>query len=205
MIHPGQEFSPDGAQGIASPTPIDPRQHRFQQLMLDLASSFIELHTDNLDAALEKALGDMARLVGADRACILVYRHNTGLGAISHEWCAPGIAPLIGQVQRMVLADCDAWMQPHARGEPICINDVALLPDGELKRMLEPLDFQGVLALPLMDNGACLGCVGFDAVTQPGNYRSEDVALLALFAQLLVDMHRKQRAGRTVTQQRDTL
>ena len=205
MTHPANTNPAESARSAHRVTSLEERQHRFQNLMLTLASAFIELDVGQMDAAIEQALGDMARFVGADRAYILAYDLQTGLGANTHEWCAPGIAPQIQLIQNMRLSDFGAWVEPQVRGETICINSVSLLPESELKQILTRLALQGALALPLMDQATCMGCVGFDAVEQPGDYRSEDITLLALFARLLVNMHRRQRADRKLSQQRDTL
>jgi diguanylate cyclase (GGDEF)-like protein/PAS domain S-box-containing protein len=185
--------------------PSPERQQQIQDLLLSLATAFIDPDLAQLDTALQQALSDMARLVSADRAYLLSYDLDTQTGTNTHEWCAPGVAPHIQRFQGVPLADYADWVGPHLRGEAICVDDVSALPTGGLKTLLQTLHLKGTLALPLMDGPTCLGCVGFDAAQAAVPYLREHVQLLGLFARLLVNVRRKQRADQTLQAQRDTL
>lgn len=188
-----------------APMPGPKRQQQIQDLLLSLATAFIDPDLAQLDAALQQALADMAELVSADRAYLLSYDIGAQTATNTHEWCAPGVAPHIQRFQNVALADYADWMAPHLRGEAICVDDVSALPPSGLKQLLQGLQLKSTLALPLMDGTACLGCVGFDAARAAVPYLREHIQLLTLFARLLVNVRRKQRVAQTLQAQRDTL
>lgn len=188
-----------------SPAPDAANLQRMQDLLLSLASQFIDPDVARLDTTIEQALADMGQLVGAEHAYLMAYDFPGQTGTNTHEWCAPGVGPRIQLFQNVPLADFPDWVTPHSKGEVICVNSVALLPPGGLKRLLQQMNLSAALALPLMDGQNCLGCVGFDRTQDATPFQTEHITLLGLFTRLLVDVRRKQRADLALQAQRDTL
>ena len=113
---------------------------RMQDLLLSLASQFIDPDVARLDATIEQALADMGQLVGAERAYLMAYDFPGQTGSNTHEWCAPGVDPHIQLFQNVPLADFPDWVTPHSKGEVICVNSVAALPPGGLKQLLQHMN-----------------------------------------------------------------
>lgn len=179
--------------------------HDFELLMLDMAAVFIQVEPSRLDETIEQALGAMARHVGADRAYLMAYNFNAQTGSNTHEWCAPGVDAHKPLFQEVPLAEFPDWVGPHSRGETISVPDVGVLPDGGLRQLLSRMNLKSTLALPLMDGGVCLGCVGFDSDPQAAPILDEHTELLTWLARLLVNVWRKQRSDQALEAQRDML
>ena len=178
---------------------------QIQDLLLSLATQFIDPDIERLDDAINHALAYMGQLVGADRAYLLSYDWSAQTGTNTHEWCAPGVEPHKPLFQGVPLSDYEDWVTPHTKGDIICVDDVAAMQPSGLKSLLQGLTLQSTLALPLMDGNVCLGCVGFDGSHGSAPYRPDHIKLLGLFGRLLVDVRRKQRADLALQSQRDTL
>lgn len=164
------------------------RLHQFQHLLIELASSFINIPLTEITPAIRYALGIMASFCEADRAYIFEYDFVRGLAFNIHEHCADGITPQIDALQAIPMAHFESWVNAHQQGDPVYIARVSDLPPGPERETLAMQDIQSLLSLPLMDGHQCIGMVGFDWVRQPHGQSDEDIRLLRLFATLIVNL-----------------
>lgn len=164
------------------------KETEYQQLMLDLSMSFINLKVENLDQATQQALARMALFFEADRAYVFSYDFELNTGSNTHEWCAPGIEPAIEQLQNLPAEGMADWLEAHKAGKPLLVPDVEQLPAGQLRAILEPQGIKSLLTAPLMNGRECIGFVGFDSVRRERRFTEGEYDLLALFANLLVSI-----------------
>ncbi|MDZ7852080.1 MAG: EAL domain-containing protein [Halomonas sp.] len=164
------------------------RDAAFNTLILRTAMAFINLPLEEMDGAISQALADIGSFFGADRVYVFTYDFSLNQTRNTHEWCAPGISPQIDQLQAVDLDEIVPFWEPHYRGEPVLVPDVAALEPGSLKDILSMQHIKSLLSIPLMNGEECIGFVGFDAVKEPITYGYYEVEMLKLFAVLLVNM-----------------
>lgn len=164
------------------------RLSEFVLLLLRLATRFINLPVQQMDQAIDAALGDVGGFVRADRAYLFAYDMQAQTASNTHEWCAPGVTAQKDQLQDIALHRLPDWLQAQQQGLQINIPDVQALPPGDLRDFLEPQGILSLLAQPMMDGNTCLGFVGLDSVQAKSNFGDEELKLLELFAQMLVNM-----------------
>ena len=181
------------------------RLNAFVLLLFRLASRFINLPLQQMDPAIDAALGDMGVFVGADRAYLFAYDLQAGTATNTHEWCAPGVEPQKPLWQGVPIGDLSEWHQLHLRGEKVMVADREALPPNALRALMETMEMRGLLTLPLMDGEDCLGFVGLDAVHQPRTYGHEEITLLELFAQMLVNLRLRALAAAQVREMTEQL
>ena len=181
------------------------RLNDFVLLLFRLASRFINLPVQQMDEAIDAALGDMGVFVGADRAYLFSYDPQAGTATNTHEWCAAGIAAQKAQWQHVPIGNLSDWHQMHLRGEKVQVADRETLPASALHDVLRTMDIRGLLTLPLMNGEDCLGFVGLDSVHHAREYGSEEVTLLELFAQMLVNLRLRAQAAAQVHEMTEQL
>ena len=164
------------------------RLNHFVVLLFRLASRFINLPVAQMDAAIHEALGDMGRFVAADRVSLFDYHFAQRTSTNTHEWCAQGVASEQNQLQNLPLDWSADWVAAHQRGELSYVPDVEALPEGALKAVLQPRGTRSLLSLPLNGPEGCLGYLRMDSVRSQHHYGEEEIALLRLFAQMLVNL-----------------
>lgn len=177
----------------------------FVFLLFRLASRFINLPLQQMDRAIDSALGDVGGFVGADRAYLFTYDLQAESAHNTHEWCAPGVSPQKDRLQNVPIRTWPDWDQAHLRGERIHVPDVEALPPGPLRSLLGSLGIRSVLSLPLMNGRDCLGFVGLDAVHAPRVYGSEEITLLELFSQMIVNLQLRRAAAEQVREMTELL
>ena len=169
------------------------QQSRLQRILMEVASTYINLPLEAVESAIRTSLGDLAEFVGADRAYVFQYDFGKRTCANTHEWCAEGIEPQIDVLQDIPLDQIPDWVATHRKGEAMHIPDVGALPAGPLRGILEPQGIRSLLTVPLMNGPECVGFVGFDSVRQPHVYASRELDLLHFFSQMLVNVRLRKR------------
>ena len=156
-----------------------------QRELVALATQFVNVPLELQDAAINKSLATMGRLIAADRAYLFAYDFGRDVMSNTHEWCRAEITPEIDNLQEVPNGMVPDWVNAHQRGELMLIASVAALPrESNLRQMLEPQGIRSLMTLPLMQGDVCLGFVGFDAVRNERIWQDEEVALLRVLAEL---------------------
>lgn len=164
-------------------------QIELQNLIMNIATKFINAPIEDIEVSINQSLMDIGEFVNADRSYIFDYNRTQETSSNLYEWTREGITPQIDNLQNVPFSDMPLWIENHFKGEPMDIQDVAELPDGQLKELLEVQDIRSLLALPLMKNGTCIGFIGFDSVRNNYTYSEQDKRILTLFAEMLVNVY----------------
>lgn len=172
------------------------RQTNLRELLMEIASGFINLPLDMVDGQVNDALMKMARFVKADRAYTFDYDWERWVCDNIYEWCDEDISPEIENLQAVPLDMMLDWVEAHREGRPMYVPDVFNLPRGAVREILEPQGIKSVLAVPMMNGDQCVGFVGFDSVKLHHDYSQTELELLELFAQMLANVKiRKEITG----------
>lgn len=163
-------------------------QTRLRELLMHISSEFINIPLEKVDEAIQQSLETLGTFVNADRAYTFEYDWEKNVCNNAFEWCDANIEPQLENLQAVPLDMMPDWVIAHKNGEAMIVPDVFALPHGLVREILEPQDIKSVLTVPMMDEGQCIGFVGFDSVKQHRNYSEAELQLLKLFAQMLVNV-----------------
>jgi len=159
-----------------------------ERVLLELAVSFVNVPLERLDAAIDHTLRTVGELSAVGRAYLFTYDWDQLTCTNTHEWCAPGVRPVIDELQQVSVARLQDWVDRHRAGQTVYrpdTTDPALSP-AERKEWVA----QGITALltiPLMVDGECVGFVGFDIVDGPRTWTERDREQLGVLAELLAN------------------
>jgi len=165
-----------------------------EALLVEVATTYINLPVDQLDDAIDSSLERLGRFVAADRFYVFEYDWDANVTNNTHEWCADGIEPQIEVLQQVPLENLQPWVRTHRARRTMRVDDVAqLAPDDELRAILEPQGIQSLIAVPIVDGDACIGFVGLDAVRERRDFNESEERLLGVFGQMLVNVSNRKR------------
>lgn len=167
------------------------RQSEMKQILMNLASKYINIPSDKINATINDSLQEIAQFVKADRAYIFKYNFPSENCSNTYEWCNAGIEPQIHELQNIPLEHMEAWVEANKKGESIHIPKVSKLEDGTLKEILQSQDIKSLLVIPLMSKKECLGFVGFDSVKDHYHYTEKERELLDFFSQMIINVEEK--------------
>jgi PAS domain S-box-containing protein len=165
------------------------QQSYLKELLMEISSGFINLPLEHVDEAVNNALSRMGEFVSADRAYTFDYDWGRNVCDNIYEWCDEDISPEIENLQGVPLDMMLEWVDVHKIGEAMYVPDVfALAPHDGVRQLLEPQGVKSVLSVPMMNEGQCIGFVGFDSVRRHHTYSDVELQLLKMFAQMLANV-----------------
>lgn len=179
-----------------------PAPDTLERIVMRTALRFLSVEPGAIDDAISEALGDIGEFAGVDRS-YLFQRTSPALMTNTHEWCAPGIDPVIDQLVD-VPVDVYPWFWSRIRARQIVhVPQVsALPPDAEQDRLgLEAQGVRSVVAVPTVSGDEVVGFIGFDAVRTEISWSEEDLALLEAVSDMFVHAIEQ----RTATRRMETL
>ncbi len=182
------------------------RQVVLQEILIDIANTYINLDLSNVDATINQSLKKIGEFVKADRVYIFDYDFINDIAINTFEWCQEGIEPQIDNLQDLPLNMFPEWVENHKRGEAYIVTNVGALDEnkhGGLKQILEEQDIKSTISIPLIHKDRLLGFAGFDAVKSYQDYSREVRDLLFLFAQMLINVRIRQGWERQIRLQEE--
>ncbi len=166
--------------------------NRLYELLTNISLTYISVPANKIAGVTKKTLKDLGEFVDADRVYIFDYDFKRQVCNNIHEWCAEGITPQIDELQDVPLSELTEWVDTHLYGQIMHIPNVFMLPpESGARKILEPQGVKSLLAVPIMDEGQCLGFVGLDSVRKHHYYSETEQQLLTVFAQMQVNIYNK--------------
>ena len=180
------------------------RSYDFQDILIQIASIFINVPVEQANEAISKGLGMVGKHIHADRVYVFDYDFERGITNNTHEYCNEGIDPVIDLLQNQPIEMIDAfWMDNHLKRESIYIPDIEQMNhDSELYRVLKMQDIKSLLTIPLYDDEKIYGFVGFDAVKDYAKWTVDEQKLLKVLAELIVNLKVKQTQQNMLVQEK---
>lgn len=171
------------------------RQSQIQQILIQLASSFINVPLSEVPKSIEKALANLGNFFNVDRAYIFDYDWEKNIINNTYEWCNVGISPEIDNLQEVSSDLIPQWVKTHKKGEKLIIPDTSADSVAqELKDLLIPQGIKSLITVPMMMGKECIGFIGFDSVREYRAYSESEEEILFVLSQMLVNITERKRA-----------
>ena len=185
-----------GNHSTANPDTGEARLTEIQALVVQLMHHLLSAGLSDVDAAISDCLAQLGQYASRDRAYVFV--SDGAFTSNTHEWCAPGIAPMIDQLQKLPHVDYGALLEPLRANEVMLIPDIRDFQPGSPEYdLLAAQQIRSLLMVPMLDDTGLFGLVGFDSVTARGDFLPGEIYLLRAFADVVrtVLMRRKAMTG----------
>lgn len=175
------------------------RQASVDSLLAAVSTRFIHLDPSGADTAIQDALAAIGTLEKADRAYVFRFSPDMSTCSNTHEWCAEGIQPQIGKLQKVRVSEISWWMERLQSCKSIVIPSVPNLPldaDTE-RRILEAQGIRSLLVMPMVWAGSLEGFIGFDSVRSTGEWNPEIATHLEMLSNIIINaLKRKESEDR---------
>lgn len=183
---------------VQSPDPSANRGDvRLRDLILSVSARLARTLEERIDESIEDALADVGASTDVDRAYVMTFDVLAETYSNTHEWVAPGVSAVKGDVQGMALAHKAPWLSALERGEAVQIERVAALdPALPLVALFTSQAIRSMLWVPMPGPSGLLGFVGFDSVRAERSWSAEEVALLTAAANVIAAALERRSAAR---------
>ncbi len=148
--------------------------------------------SDDVDPGIERALATYGRRARVERAFVVLLTRDGRSLDLTHEWCAPGLAPQKPHFQAVALESFAFWGPKLLALQPVRVARVEDVPEtaGVERALFERHDFRAVLLAPIMHRGEAIGVLGLASVRLERSWSDVDLtpasALADAFATAVV-------------------
>lgn len=128
-----------------------------------IVSCIIELHKNtDIDIAINGLLALTCKFFGADRAYVFTIDDKTVNN--THEWCADGIEPQIGNLQKIDISMIGRWLDAFNQRCCMTLDDIEKIKKSSPSEYecLKSQNINRLIVAPLDVNGDLIGFMGID-------------------------------------------
>jgi signal transduction histidine kinase/CheY-like chemotaxis protein len=162
----------------------------FERVIAAISTQFIDLRRSQLGEGIEKALAQLSRQLGVDRARIILCDDRYARRHYRWERRGPPAEPDDREPASVALS----WdTAEHARLGCIHVPDVSKLAHGDARSFLEARQIKSWLCVPLWHSGERLGFLTFDAVHGKRRWPDDDIALLRTAGEIFANALERDR------------
>ncbi|MBI5668217.1 MAG: GAF domain-containing protein [Chloroflexi bacterium] len=176
-----------------------------EAVLARISTSFINLPEDEIDRGILRALEQIGRFAGADRSFLAQYTDDGLWLNGTHEWCADGIPPQAGRLQKVSI-EAYPWFNLHIlRRETVFYvpGIVDLPPEANAERgEFAAEGIRSLVAVPMESRGQIVGFIGFSSHSSPKIWPDDAVDLLRMMSSVFVNVLEHQRVQAIQTGQR---
>lgn len=168
-----------------------------QALVTRLATQFVNLPPDEIDAQIQRALEAVSRFVGADGCRLVKISSDQALMSVAIEWFAPHTPTFPLPDDTSIPAPQHAWLLSRlVRMETVHIQSRDELPPEArfLRAMWEQTALQAALYVPLAAGGQLIGFMAFLATHTSPNWTEDVTQLLTVAGAMIVQALERQEA-----------
>lgn len=180
-------------------------RERLLEAVLRLGLRFVNYPSDRIEKGIQEALAEAGAVYDVDRAYVFSYDFNQETLTNTHEWCRPGVEAVIDELQNEPYVFMEENVALHKNRKPWGIEDVAALPDGELKDILSRQNVQSLITVPLFLKEDCVGFIGFDAVRTIRRWTENERIVLQILTELISNAMDRKLTDDAVAQNKSRL
>ena len=169
----------------------------FEKLIIDTAKNFINIPAGDIDIQVNKLLRAIGEFAGGDRCYLLfISKENPDKFISGYEWCSSGVDSRVNKMLATPLSAFPWMLERFKNQEPIYIPKVsALSSESQLEKLfLESEGIQSLIIVPLVQEGAPVGLLGFDAVRSTKDWSEDIISLLRMVAEIVSNIIAKKLA-----------
>jgi len=163
-------------------------QRRIAQtdLIASISTQFINIDVNQIDWAVNDALGRIGRIAGIDRSYVFLKREDGKSYKNSHEWCAEGVDSRKMRLGNIRMGAFPWAIQKIMKGEIVLIPKLEELPpEASMDRdNFKSQGIKSVIAVSVMSGGELVGFTGFDMMKSDKNWSRDIVSLLKIVANI---------------------
>ncbi|MEJ2725841.1 MAG: hypothetical protein P8175_14615, partial [Deltaproteobacteria bacterium] len=161
---------------------------RFERLLSDVSARLMEIQYDQVDAAIEAALGKILKFFHVERCGLVRISNNDNSWRITHVAYAPGITPVPKNTDLPIMQFPWVYQKIH-RGEVVSFTTRdELPPDAAVdKQTYEGLDIRSALNVPVTTGAAFDYVLSINAVRKERAWPKDYIARLRLLGEILIN------------------
>lgn len=173
---------------------------RFEHLLAELSSRFVNLSADRVDGEIEKSLQVVVGHFNVDRGSVVMLSGDEHEMRGTHSFAAEGVSPF---PKLPIAAQLPFWTAVIKRGEVYAMTSVDDLPPeaGLEKAFCRKMGIMSTVQVPLHIGGRVIGVIGFSTLRAEREWPEEVIERLRLICEIFSNALERQRAEQELEHQ----
>lgn len=167
------------------------QQFKFEKLISQFSTRFINLSPDKIDTEINRSLRFLTEFMGVDYSCLNSYSEETGLASTTHFYAKPSLKTFITHedFREIPMSEFPYMMSELLNHGMITINDVDELPKDAKneKKLMRDFGLQSILYTALVVDEKLIGALGFDSYTQKIDWSAKYISRLKLIGEIFAN------------------
>lgn len=165
-----------------------------QQVVTQLAISFVNLITEDVDDGINDALQTLGEFFDVERCLIARFSNRMSTMSVSYEFCRSEVPSMLQSHQNIPTERVSWLINMLRRFEIVNIEDIDCLPPEaeETKSNLREAGVGALLAVPLIQNQNLVGFLGFSQTDKKRVWAEDIVNQLLVVGQIIVNVLERQ-------------
>lgn len=162
---------------------------RFQKMITRITTNFVAVTEKNFDEKVADLLKRSGSLIAADRAYLGIYADDLEMVCLTHEWRAPGIEPVIGEMVNARIATHQWSTGQLSANRIVLLGTQGVMPveAQEECRWLGDHHIYSRMVIPIQGQDRIIGFIGFDQISRKQPWQLDDLELLRVLTNVLSD------------------
>lgn len=187
------------------PDAVTAQPARAEYRVVELMNRLLDVTPETIDSEIEAVLETVGQTYGFDRTFLFRYTPQSGY-CNTHEWVAPGVAPLKPAMRAEAAVVRPDWHQAFIAGRIVAVHDRDDLPPGSPeRRFLTEIGVHSTLMVPLCDGDRLVGVIGFDCGRRDRHWAQDAVFLLTSIGRAISSVLLRTKAARAEAASRSHL
>ncbi|MEN6574868.1 MAG: PAS domain S-box protein [Phycisphaerales bacterium] len=173
------------------------RRLQFEELLTSISTDFANLHTDEIEAGIGRALAGIGRFIGADCCSVLLLHDGDQRLREAYGWSAEGIDPKLSRVPDLETGSLAWGIEQLRHAHVLNIPSVRELRSqvAEAKELLASMGAKSLLCAPLMIGGRLFGLLDIAVIRWERVWPDDAVQLLKITAEILANALDRKRSA----------
>ena len=164
------------------------RKNQLQNIMMDIATAFINVNEGQMIAVVNEALGEITDFLRADRGTIYLLNETQTKCSNIVEFCSPGIITRIDQMQNFPLEHFQEFRERLLNGQQMILTDLELSSSPILHQAALASNIRGLYIVPLMSQNTCKGFISFETSRNAALVSFEDFDLFKIMGVMTMNL-----------------
>lgn len=161
----------------------------FEKLITSISTNFINITSDEIDGAINRALKAIGEFTGVDRSYVFMVSKDGTRIDNTHEWCAGQDCSQLQHLKGLHF-DSFPWFAGKMRKhETISISRVADMPPDATAEIaaLQKSPIKSLIDVPMVYGGVLFGYLGLTSVQKELTWSEDQIALLKIVGEIFVN------------------
>ncbi len=187
---------------------LEVERHRaFEQLVMEVSETFVNLPTERLTEGFEHALGQLGTLFGADRSVIFLFDPDTDEFEARYTWRRAGLDEGDIPFNVFLLRADHPLRATLVRDGMLYVADASALPDAmaDTRERLLANRVGGFIDVPLVRGGQLIGIYGCATIGRPTVWQPEIADRMKIVAEVFTSAIERARAEEAIRSHHEAL